>query len=124
MDKISLNDISAFGYHGVLKYEKELGQEYLIDLEVELDLREAGIRDQIDFTVDYGELQKTVRKVVEEKSYSLIEAIAEEIALEVLINTKIKRVKVKVKKNYIPVKDFSGRVSVEIVRERAQGKGG
>jgi dihydroneopterin aldolase len=124
MDKISLNDISAFGYHGVLKSEKELGQNFLIDLDVELDLREAGVNDNLDFTVNYSDLHYIVKKVVKEESFNLIESIAEKIAFEVLENIKIKRVRVKVKKPYIPDKDFSGKVSVEIYREQSLIKGG
>jgi dihydroneopterin aldolase len=120
MDKISLKDITAFGYHGVLKSEKELGQSFLIDLDVELDLKEAGVNDKLDFTVNYSDLQNIVKKVVREESFNLVESIAEKIAFEVLEFTKIKGVRVNVKKPYIPDKDFSGKVSVEIYREQSQ----
>jgi dihydroneopterin aldolase len=119
MDKITIVDISAYGYHGVFEAERKLGQNFLVDLEVELDLREAGIKDNLDCTVNYVGLQKIVRNVVEGESCNLIESIAEKIALMVLEDIKIKRVMVKVKKNYIPEKDFTGKVSVEIIREQS-----
>ena len=42
MDKIALNKMEFYGYHGVFKEETKLGQRFIIDLEVETDLQQAG----------------------------------------------------------------------------------
>ncbi len=124
MDKIILNDISVYGYHGVLSQEKELGQIFLTDLEVELDLKKASSTDDLNFTVNYVFLSDIVKNIVKNESFNLIETLAEKIAAEVLKNPLIQKVKVRLKKPFIPSRDFSGQVSVEIFREKSQEKGG
>ena len=51
MDKIFITGLECFGRHGCSKEEQLLGQRFLIDLELEVDLRE--IRDEISETVAY-----------------------------------------------------------------------
>ncbi len=39
MDKIVIKDLQVYGYHGVNREEKEMGQRFLISLELYMDLR-------------------------------------------------------------------------------------
>ena len=53
-DRILLNGMTFYGYHGVRPEEKELGQRFVVDVEMELDLRAAGTSDDLTDTVDYS----------------------------------------------------------------------
>ena len=44
-DRIILKGMQFYGFHGVNPEERTLGQTYVVDLEVELDLRPAGRSD-------------------------------------------------------------------------------
>lgn len=83
-DAILLEGLRFFGYHGIHPEERTLGQRYLVDVVAELDLRDAGLHDELDETVNYQSLYATVRSVVEGEPMMLIEAVADRSARLVL----------------------------------------
>lgn len=80
MDKIFVKDLEVFAHHGVMQQEKELGQKFLISLELFLDLKEAGKSDDLNGTVNYGELCHEAEKEFQRENYDLIERSAEKLA--------------------------------------------
>ena len=84
MDKIILKDMAFYGYHGLLKEESVLGQKFFIDIEIETDTKEAGINDDFTKTINYAEVYEITREFTEDKRFNLIEALAENIASEIL----------------------------------------
>lgn len=119
MDEIILKDLEFYGYHGVLPEEKKLGQKFIIDLIMGLDLFEAGKNDNLQATVNYAQIFTGIKDIVEDKCYDLIEALAENIAAFVLGNfQKVQWVKVLVKKPQAPIPSVFGYVAVSIKRER------
>ena len=52
MYKITLTGLTFYGYHGASKAEKELGQRFVIDLEIESDLEEAANSDNLEKTIN------------------------------------------------------------------------
>ena len=104
MDKIFVKDLEVFAHHGVMQQEKELGQKFLISLELFLDLKEAGKSDDLSMTVNYGELCHEAEKEFQRESYDLIERAAEKLAEFILLNyNKVERVKVSIKKPWAPI---------------------
>ena len=69
-----------FGHHGISAEEQTLGQRIEVDLEVEADLEAAGHRDDPDLTIDYSELFRITRDVVEGESVRLLETLGQRIA--------------------------------------------
>ncbi|MGG3468372.1 dihydroneopterin aldolase [Neobacillus pocheonensis] len=119
MDKIYVNQMEFYGYHGVFPEETRLGQRFIIDLTVSLDVRRAGETDELQYSVNYGELFKMVKEIVEGKPYKLLEAIAEKIAGSILAAfTLIDEVTVKVIKPDPPIPGHYKSVAVEITRRR------
>lgn len=119
MDKIALNKMEFYGYHGVFKEETALGQRFIVDLEVEVDLRKAGETDELEYSVNYGQLFIDVKEIVEGKPYKLIEAVAERIAEKVLTTHHLlSSVLVRVIKPDPPIPGHYQSVSVEITRRR------
>jgi len=118
MDKIYLNRLAFYGYHGVFEAEAQLGQRFFVDLELSLDLSRAGRSDDLHDTVNYADIFTRVQKIVEGERYKLVEALAERIAGEVLQAFPIEEVKVKVTKPHPPINGHYDSVAVEMVRRR------
>jgi dihydroneopterin aldolase len=122
-DKIQLEGMVFYGYHGVNPAEREAGQRFVVDLEVQRDLRAAGLSDDPADTVSYSDLYRLVKEVVEGPGRNLLEHVAETIARRVLDECQVDAVRVKVKKPEAPIKGSILRhAAVEIVRERSGGR--
>jgi len=108
-----------YGYHGTSPAEKELGQRFIVDLEVRKDLGPAGRSDALEQTVNYAELYRLAKHIVEGESCNLIETVAERIAAAVLAAYPVEAVRVKVRKPEAPIKGSTAVCpAVEIYRER------
>ncbi|WP_028400947.1 dihydroneopterin aldolase [Ectobacillus panaciterrae] len=120
MDKIFVHDMEFYGYHGVFPEENKLGQRFKVDLTVELDLRKAGETDDLDQSVNYGELYHLCERIVEGKPYKLLESVAEKIASAILNEYPlIQSCTVKVIKPDPPIRGHYREVAVEIKRDCA-----
>lgn len=119
MDKIYLNEMEFYGYHGVLAEETRLGQRFRVSLALEVDLKEAGVYDDINKTVNYAEVYDLCKEIVEGETYKLIEAVAERIASQILEKfSLVKRLTVTVIKPDPPIRGHYESVAVEITREQ------
>ena len=119
MDRILLSGMEFYGYHGVLQQERELGQRFIVDVQLELDLVKAGTVDDPAETVSYADVYEVVRKVVTGPPRLLIEAVAEAVAAGILNDPRVKGVKVRVKKPQAPVAGIFSWMAVEIERRGA-----
>jgi 7,8-dihydroneopterin aldolase/epimerase/oxygenase len=116
MDSIHVTGIRAYGYVGVLPEEQTLGQWFEVDLTLWRSLSEAGKSDRLEDTFDYRSSIQAVKTLVQTARFKLIEALAEEIAQQVLALGGVEQVRVRITKPAPPIPDFSGKVAVEIVR--------
>lgn len=121
-DHILLEGMVFTGYHGTRPAERELGQRFVVDVDLRCDLREAGRTDDLAATVDYGEVYAQVRTIVEGPPVALTETVAERIATAVLErHPRVEAVRVRVAKPQVRLDGgvLAGSV-IEIVRSRAQ----
>ena len=119
LDKIYVNGMEFYGYHGVFPEETKLGQRFKVDLIVEVDLSVAGKSDDLHDSVNYGELYNTCKMIVEGKPYKLVEAVAENIASDILEKFPlVAACTVKVIKPDPPIPGHYKSVAVEIKRSR------
>lgn len=117
MDKIYIKNFEIFANHGVFQEEKSLGQKFVLDIEVTLNLSEAGKTGNLTKSVHYGELAHFIEEVFTEKSYDLIETAAEMTADAVLKKYDlVDSIKVKVKKPWAPIGRHLEYAAVEIER--------
>src|SRR5699024_12649817 len=79
-DTIFLNGMKFYCYHGALPAEKEIGQIFIVDVTMKVDLSIAGKTDQVTDTVQYGEIYDEIRGIMESKPVKLLEHLAERIA--------------------------------------------
>ncbi|WLR50927.1 dihydroneopterin aldolase [Bacillus tianshenii] len=119
MDKIYMNRMQFWGYHGVFAEEKKLGQRFYVDLVLELDLKPAAQTDNLEKTVDYGKAYEVVKAIVEGTPRDLVETVTEEIAQQLFITFSIvQKVTVKVIKPDPPIPGHYDSVAIEMTRER------
>ncbi len=119
MDKIQLQGMIFYGFHGVGQSERDLGQRFIVDLEMERDLHIAGLSDDPEDTVNYSLVYTVVKNILEGPSRKLLENIAETIAQKILNEFKIHSIKVIVKKPEVPMKgSILEYASVQIERMR------
>jgi 7,8-dihydroneopterin aldolase/epimerase/oxygenase len=119
LDKIYVNRMEFYGYHGVFSEETRLGQRFAVDLSVSLDLKKAGETDELKYSVNYAELYQVCKDIVEGPPYKLVEAVAEKIAAGILtMFALVSEVTVKVIKPDPPIPGHYNSVAVEITRRR------
>lgn len=118
MDKIYIDNLEIYAYHGAFAEEKVLGQKFFISLELSLDLRAAGQTDALEKTVNYAEVCIEVEKVFTGQKYDLIETCAERVAEAILTKYEIvNEIKLTIKKPWAPIGKSVNYVAVEITRQ-------
>jgi len=118
-DRILLSAIHGFGYHGLFEHERINGQDFYVDLTLDIDLREAVKSDSIEDTVNYAEITKLVVMEITTNPVALIEKLAGRIATRILNeHMKVISVKVTVHKPQAPVEESLKDIAVEITRTR------
>ena len=117
-DRIVLQGISARGFHGVLDGEKTNGQDFVVDVMLEVDLRRAGRTDLLGHTVSYAEVASDVVALITGPPLDLIETLAERIAAAALRRPLVQAVEVTVHKPQAPIAVPFGDVQVVVERRR------
>ena len=118
MDTIRLKNMQFYGFHGVDESEKHLGGRFEVDVEMQLSLAKACNSDELNDTVNYEKIYKTVNDCVSKDKFYLIEALASSIAKDILINYPINSILVRVRKPHAPVKGVLDTVEVELKRTK------
>lgn len=119
MDKIIIDSLKIFAYHGVNPEETAMGQWFVLDIEAWADLTNACLTDELDDTVSYADIVKTVRSAMTEKNCKLLEHAAQRTADAILLkHSRIRRVRIRLKKPDAPIKADFAYVAIEIERVR------
>lgn len=116
-DKIILAGMQFYGRHGVFQEEKAMGQKFIIDVELSLDLQKAGLTDDITMTPNYADIYASIKNITTGKSFNLIEALAEAIAHEILSDYRVNQVVVRVRKPHAPISGIFDYMGCEITRK-------
>ncbi len=122
-DRILLEGMIFYAFHGVNPEEKELGQRFVVDIAMHRDLRAAGASDDLTETTSYSAVYKQVRDLVQGGPYDLIEHVAERIAATILTTyAEVEAVRVAVRKPDVAMKGSiftpTGGVGIEMYRTR------
>ncbi|MEU6429933.1 dihydroneopterin aldolase [Microbispora sp. NPDC046973] len=118
-DTVRLTGLRARGRHGCLPAERELGQEFVIDVALWFDTAPAAAADDLTLTVDYGALAAELVRIVEGEPVNLIETLAERLAAACLAHELVEQAEVSVHKPAAPIPLPFGDVVVTIRRGRA-----
>lgn len=118
MDRIIIENLEVFAKHGVFPEENSLGQKFLLSMDIEVDTRGAGKSDQLELSVNYGEVSHFVTKYMQEHTYKLIETVAEKLTEQLLLEYPLIRgVSLTVKKPWAPIGLSLENVGVSIERK-------
>ena len=124
-DIIRITGIRATGFHGVFENEREIGQEFVVDVVLHTDTAPAARTDDLAHTVDYAAVAADVVALITGEPVTLIETLAERIARRVGARDFVTAVEVTVHKPQADLWLAGGAtaedVSVTIYRERAAG---
>ncbi len=119
MDKIILKGCRFYGYHGAFAEEQSLGQVFVIDVTLSLDLSAASQSDHLADTVHYGQVFETIAAQAEQKKYALIEALAGSICQDIFARfPSVEAINIRVTKENPPIHGHYDAVGVELERER------
>ncbi|UNC93910.1 dihydroneopterin aldolase [Candidatus Contubernalis alkalaceticus] len=121
MGKIILNELSFYGYHGVLPTERIQGQKFLVSLEIYMDFSKPSETDGLKDTICYVELYEKIKRLVQRERYNILETLAEKIAEMVLEDPLAVEVVVLIKKPWAPIPGNLDYVGVEIRRGGLSG---
>lgn len=118
-DTIRITGLKIFARHGVLAEERQNGQDFFLDITLQLDLSVACTSDSLDDTVNYDAVCIAAHDTMTATPRNLIEAAAEDVAGAILREfPAVERVAVRLHKPNAPLTHPAGCVSVEISRER------
>ena len=112
MITVELRGLRVFAHHGVHAHEKERGQEFVFD--VDLDVGERGASDRLEDAVDYSAVAQTVKDVSDAQSYDLLEALATAVADTLLERFDAQRVVVRVAKPEVRPAGLDGTPGVSV----------
>ena len=86
MDQIRIKGLRIYARHGVFEEERKLGQSFIVDAVLNTRLQEAGEKDDLNLSTDYGAVCEKITQVMTEETCLLIEAAAERTAREILLS--------------------------------------
>lgn len=117
MDKICIEELKIFAYHGVFEHEKQNGQNFYVNAVLYLDTERAGILDELAYSVDYGSVCKLIEEVMTKNTYRLLESVAQAVATAILCHYKlVNSIDIEIRKPEAPIDMEFGSVSVKISR--------
>lgn len=116
MDGIIVEGLVVPARVGVTAEERAQPQEVRVDLELHLDLDEAGRSDDLSDTLDYSEVTSSVSRLLKDMEAHLLEHVAESVAAMLLRRREVEGVTVQVKKLLPPVPERVEAIGVRIER--------
>lgn len=118
MDKILIESIEFYGYHGATEEEQRIGHRYMVDVVLYFDTRRAGHTDNLADTINYSQVAKRIVAIGTGESFHLLEALAARMAEVLLSEFPAEGIRLRVRKIYPPMNAIAAAVGVEIERQR------
>lgn len=117
--RIHMKNMVFYGHHGDIPEERVLGQRFIIDLVLTLDMAEAARTDQLGATIDYVRVYDLCRQLLEKERVNLLETVASHLADRILLESgRVTRVEITVKKPSVPLRGAIDYVAVELSKDR------
>ena len=118
-DTVSIRDLRVSTVIGVYDWEREIEQALIFSVDMAADVAKAAARDDIADTLDYSAVAQTVKTVVIEGRFQLIETAAERVAERLIADYGLDWVRVEVVKP-IPSEGYTAAIAVERPVRRAK----
>ncbi|SMQ65489.1 dihydroneopterin aldolase [Devosia lucknowensis] len=118
-DRIILNDVGFYGFHGVFSEEAKLGQRFFFDLQCGVDLSVPANTDELGHTLSYSDVYEVVKATFEGKRTKLIEALAQNTVTALFeVFPEITWIIIRIRKPEAPIAMVSGEAAIELHRVR------
>jgi dihydroneopterin aldolase len=118
-DRIFVSGLVIHAHHGVMEHESKVGQRFVLDLDLSLELRDAARSDKLVDTVSYSAIVETASRAFTAQSHRLVEKAAGTVADALLAAfARVSRVQVTVRKPHAPIAAIFVDVGVTLVRTR------
>lgn len=112
-NKIKLENLNFYGYHGIYKKEIKDGQKFILNLDISYKYNDSS--DSVLKTIDYTDLYKLLKKIFTKNRYNLLETLGKEIINQVLEDyASIYYIKVNIRKPSISIEENNDFINVEI----------
>lgn len=118
LDRITLRGLRVRGTHGVYDFERRDGQDFVVDVTLELSTAPAALSDDVADTVHYGELAEQLAAVIGGEPVNLLETLAARLAQVCLSDARVQAASVTVHKPQAPIPLTFTDVAVTIRRTR------
>jgi len=118
-DRITLTGLRVRGHHGVLATERRAGQDFVVDVSLDLDLAPAALSDDMADTIDYGALAEALAAVIRGEPVNLLETLASRLSDVCLADARVAAATVTVHKPQAPIPLNFLDVSVTVRRGRS-----
>jgi dihydroneopterin aldolase len=124
-DTIFVKGLLIHAHHGVMEHESQVGQRFMLDLEMTIELGDAARSDKLADTVSYAAIVETATRAFTDRSYKLVEAAAGAVADAILAGfAQIGSVRVTLHKPHAPIAAIFADVGVTILRARSGRRDG
>ncbi len=117
--QITLTGLRARGHHGVYDFERQAGQDFVVDVRLDLDLDRPAATDDVADTVHYGELAGRLVEVIGGEPVNLIETLADRLLTVCLADERVAAAEVTVHKPQAPIPHEFADVAVTVRRSRS-----
>src|SRR5579871_2904788 len=118
-DTVFVSGLLIHAHHGVMEHESKVGQRFMLDLELSIDLKDAARSDKLVDTVSYAAIVETASRAFTAQSHRLVEAAAGAVADALLKGfAAVTTVKVTVRKPHAPIAAIFADVGVTLLRTR------
>src|ERR1700688_2689129 len=119
-DMVFVTGLVIHAHHGVMEHEAKVGQRFVLDLELSIDLESAARSDKLVDTVSYSAIVETASRAFTAQSYRLVEAAAGAVADALLAGFwRGTRIGATVRRPHAPIAAIFADVGVTLVRCRA-----
>jgi dihydroneopterin aldolase len=123
-DQVFVSGLVIHAHHGVMEHESKVGQRFVLDLELSIDLKNAARSDKLVDTVSYSAIVETASRAFTGQSYRLVEAAAGAVADALLAGfARVTSIRVTVRKPHAPIAAIFADVGVTLVRSRESQRG-
>ncbi len=119
MGKIRLNNMIFYAHHGYYQAERELGQKFQVDIELEADFSRAIQTDSLQDAINFEAIYQKVHNIFSSYKFTLLETLADKIAQEILHSFTASSCLIRVRKPQVPLNGFLDNVEIEILRHPA-----
>ena len=123
-DQVFVSGLVIHAHHGVMEHESKVGQRFVLDLELSIDLEDAARSDKLVDTVSYSAIVEAASRAFTAQSYRLVETAAGAVADALLVGFgRVTSVRVTVRKPHAPIAAIFADVGVTLVRGRESKPG-